>query len=335
MSKFNKKNLTSIIIQLNIPFGIDVLNSIKEGDIGEPYMVVIDKIPALLKFERIYDFRYKNDGIDIAPFSKIDEDRSGILSYMKIQIHFDNQIFKKNIDKDKIILYSEVFFDISIEYINKFLKLYKHNSDQFWIRNVNKKDIFNYTYHLVDSDKNSITSTSSIPQGNPVKFNGGKEFKLEKSSDKIFRKLLKTNYNDLRNELIYDMQDSFSSGKYNIALLQSVMRFENFVYSNLKSNKISNTKIDKLKKKECGCIIGISEICKRGFKEIFEIDFGNTKEFENLKKYALKYRNKIIHGDIIDDIGKEASYNAIKSVGNAEMYLVENVFTELKQYLRN
>jgi len=336
MNKFNKKTLKNIIIQFNIPFGIDVLNSIKEGDVGKPYMVVIDKTPVMLRFERIYDFKYKSDGIDMAAFSKIDEDRSGILSYMKIQIHFDTQIFKKvNIDREKILMYSEVFFEVGIEYVNKFLKSYKQNTDQFWIRNVTKKDIFGYIYHLVDSDKNSATTTSSIPKGNPITFNGGKEFKLEDKKDEVLRKLLKTDYNDLREELIYDMQDSFSLGKYNTALLQSVMRFENFVYSNLKLNNISNRKIDNFKRKECGCLIGISEVCTKVFKEIFEIDFGETVEFENLKKYALKNRNKIIHGEIIHDIGKEASYNAIKSVGDAEMYLVENVFTELKQFLRN
>ncbi len=330
MSEFNKEKLRNILIQFRVPFGIDVLNSINEGDVGKPYMVVIDNISAELRFERIYDFRYKNDGADMAPFSKVDEDRSGILSHMKIQIFFDTQIFKRiNIDMEMIRISSEPFVDVAIEYVNKFLKAYRDVSEQFWIRNLIKRDIFNYFYYLIDSDENNTSAVTLIPQHNPVRFNGGKEFELENEKDEILRKIVQTDYVSFRNELILNTEDNFNLGNYNIALLQAVMRFENFVYSNL-LKKISKTKFNKFKKKDCGCLIGISEICTSGFKELFDVDFGKTKEFENLKEFAIKYRNKIVHGEIVHDIGQEISSKGINAIGDAENYLIENVFIELR-----
>ena len=171
----------------------------------------------------------------------------------------------------------------------------------------------------------------SLIQGpKPVEFSGGKEFELEKNDDDTLRQIIISDYFSFRNELILEMDNNYSLGNYNIALLQAVMRFENFIYSNLpKIKDISKTQINKLKKKDCGCLVGISELITRGFNELFNIDFEKTKEFENLKDYALGIRNKIVHGEIDYDIGSEKCLQGILAVKEAEIYLINNVFTHL------
>ena len=144
------------------------------------------------------------------------------------------------------------------------------------------------------------------------------------------RNMILTDYFSFRNELIQDIDNNFSLGNYNIALLQAVMRFENFIYSNLpKVKDISKTKLNNLKKKKCGCLAGVSEIVTRGFKELFGLDFEKTKEFEKLRDNALRIRNKIVHGEIDYDIGFDKCDEGILAVNRAEIYLINNVFKHL------
>ena len=84
-SKFKLENLKNIILQFKIPLAFDVLNSFKEDDDGKPYFVVIDNIPVKMHFERVYDFKFKNE-FQMAPFSKMSEDRNSVLSYMRVQV---------------------------------------------------------------------------------------------------------------------------------------------------------------------------------------------------------------------------------------------------------
>jgi len=145
-----------------------------------------------------------------------------------------------------------------------------------------------------------------------------------------FRSCLQSKYYDLQKELELNIRDNFNLGYYNIALLQSVTSFEYFINSNLKTKlRLSNTKLNQIKKKEdCGCMVGISEICQRGLKKHFDVDFGNTEEFENLKNDALSHRNKIVHGELLESIDKETCKKGLKAVETAKEYLIETIFYE-------
>jgi hypothetical protein len=328
-NKFEIEKLRNVIVGYKIPMAFDLQNCIKEGDEGKPFLVVVDNIPARISIERIYEFRYKNEGFQVAPFSKIEEDRGGMLSHSKVQIWFDSQTFNSDrIDKDIIEIIPDQFINLSIEYINKFIKTYKNIANEYWLRPIIKKDIFNIQYVLIDTNNNKGIVSILIPHHHTVQFNGGKEFKLNEEIEECFRASLQSNFYNFRQELILNMSENFSLGYYNVALLQSVTIFENFIYSNLKT-KLSNTKLDKIKKKEdCGCMVGISEVCQRGLTEYFDVDFGSTEEFENLKDNALKYRNLIVHGELLESIDKETCEKGLKAVEIAIDYLVEKIFHE-------
>jgi len=328
-NEFNPKKIRNILIQFRIPFSVDTLDSIDSNE-GSPYEVFIDDIPAQLRFRRIYEFKYKSAGADMSPFSKVDQDRNGILSHSEIQIIWDKRVLNKvSIPLNDLWMSSEHFVDLGIEYVNKFLNSYRDISEQFWIKKIVKRNIFNYTYRLFDEDKITNGSQTLIPQHNPVQFNGGKNFNLEEKQDETLRKMLQTNYFSFRNELISDANENYSLGNYNISLLQSVIRFENFVYSQLKNKGFSTSKLNKYKKKECDCLIGISEICKNLFQKEFNIDFGSTREFKNLQNFALTIRNKIVHGDLEYQLNQKDCFTGIDAIGCAEKYLIENIFTNL------
>ena len=73
-------------------------------------------------------------------------------------------------------------------------------------------------------------------------------------------------------------------------------------------------------------MVGISEVCQRGLKEYFDVDFGNTEEFENLKNDALQHRNSIIHGENLKSIDEETCKKGLKAVEIAMEYLTGIIF---------
>ena len=300
MSKFNINKLGNIILQFKIPMAFDLLDCLKKEDDGKPFIVVINNIPAKIYIERIYEFRYRNEGFQVTPCSKIREDRGGMLSHSKVQVWFDRQTFDSGeYNKETFRIMPDQFLDLSIEYLNKFIKSYRNITNEYWLRPVINEDVFNINSILIDTDNNQEV-VHSLSSHHILELNGGKPFKLDEKVETYFRNSLQSDHYDFRKELLLNIQDNFSLGYYNIALLQSVTALENFVYSHLK-DKLSPTKLDKIKKKEeCGCMVGISGVCERGLKKYFGIDFGNTEEFKNLKEKALKYRNPIVHGELVE-----------------------------------
>ncbi|SMG48189.1 hypothetical protein SAMN05661096_03436 [Marivirga sericea] len=328
MSKFTIDKLQNVIVQMKLPVSFDVLDSLTKENKGKPYMMQIDNIPAKIHFKRIYDFRYKDD-FEMAPFSKMEEDRSALLSYMQVQVWFDKQMIESSrINKKIITIIPDQFVDIAIEYLNKFINIYRSITNSFWIRNVVLKDVFNYQYLLLDTEGQHQTVTTLIPKHHMIRFNGGKEFELEEKQEDILRHYLLEDYYGFKDDIVSSMLDNFNLGRYNFALIQSATLFENFIYTELKK-KLSNTKLDKIKKKpECGCLAGISEVCSRGIKEYFEFDFGATKEWEDVKNYMLKLRNRIVHGELIKSISKNECEKALVAVKASQELLIEKVFNK-------
>ncbi len=327
MEKFNIDKLQNIVVQFKLPLSFDVLDSIGNEVKGEPYLINIDNIPAQIRFKRNYENRWRS-GVEFGSYSRIDEDRSGILSYSFIQIWFDNKMIDSyKINKKDISLLSNQFIDLSIEYLNKFINIYRRISNQFWLRNIVRKDIFDFDYYLVDSNDNK-QQTIKISSNGPIHFNGGKEFELEKNDDQLLRTLALKPYYGFKDEMISLMLDNFHLGRYNLALTQGTTLFENFIHTELKRT-LSNTKLDRIKKKQdCGCMVGISEICTRGLREFYNYNFETTKEWQDIKELVLKPRNKIVHGEILENIERSQCEKALIAIKVAEKLLIEKIFNK-------
>lgn len=173
MGEFKLEKLRNVVLQMKLPIAFDVLNSIDNTEKGTPYFVVINNIPSKIHFRRIYDFKYKEE-YNIAPFSRMKEDRTALLSHSLVQIWFDDKMINSVCkDKDKLIFYQEQFLEIALEYLNKFVHSYKKITNSYWLRHLIKKDVFGYQFALVDDEENTQISRTMIPEHYEIEFNGG------------------------------------------------------------------------------------------------------------------------------------------------------------------
>ena len=175
----------------NVPLSLDVSDSINNND-ERPYDVIIGDIPAEIRFSRKYDFRYKVNGLDLANNSKVDEDRSAILSYMEFCIRFDARVLEMCDNKGETITTANIglgdeILEISIQYLNKFISVYRACSCQFWVRNIVRKDIFNFNYSIVDIFS-KVDHCVRFSNEGPVAFNGKKDIRLPREAEQNLRK---------------------------------------------------------------------------------------------------------------------------------------------------
>jgi len=325
-NKFNIEKFRNVVFHYKIPCSLDLKDSFGKDDLGQPFIVGIDKVPAKIHFKRVYDFRYK-DSISIAPFSKMDEDRNGILSYTEVQVWFDKQAIKyHDIDVNRLrILPDDKLVDVSLDYLNKLINQYKLITESYWLRNIVRKDLFDINVVLIDTDENQERIIIAIPKHHEVQFNGGKEISIPDSQEQTLRKLIVQDDLYDYEQMRLTIKNFFSLNNFNVALVLAVTEFEHFIYDFLKKN-LSNTKLDKIKKKEsCGCMAGISEVCENGFKKEFNIDFGTTTEFKDVKEDAFKLRNLIVHGERLNEITYEECQRAIDSLNKAKKFIYENI----------
>lgn len=322
-SKFNEEKVKAVVTQMELPISFDVANTLGPEGTNRPYVVVHDGLSCLIHFKRIYETRFHSSiGRIEGTTVKTDQDRLGNYSYSIIQFCFYRDVIdSKRISKELLIPVQ--FKTLSLDCLNTFIHHYKIATGDFWLRPIIEKDVFNFNYIAYDEDDNECQVRGFA--GGVLQFNGGKEFKLEDKQEIELRERLLSDKYDFRSELYYQMIDNYELGNSNNALIQSVTLFENFVYSNI-AEQLSRTKMNKFKKKECGCLVGISEMCTRGFLELFGFDFESTPEWQNFRDKCLRLRNKIVHGEIIKPITKDQCKIAIDSSMAAQYLLNKDVF---------
>lgn len=320
MDKKNKldiNKLQNIIIAYKLPFALDLKNCSKQEDEGNPFLIISNNIPAQLRTERNYNEAAIGEGVKIAPYSKLNNDRYGMLSRTSVQIWFDHKTFDNpNLNKGTLLVNDKYFFNLSLDYLNKFLSDYRRITREFWIRPIRKQDILSYTYILLDTDKNK--EIVSILLNNPVNFHGGREISISEESETALRNLLISEHVNLQDDLLLSAFDSLDLGNYNATVIQCAILFENFIYSSLKS-RLSKTKLEKIKRNpKCNCLVGIYQVCKAGLKDEFGSSFGESQEFEKFHENVLKIRNDLVHGEKLKNVepakAREAIEHTIKAI---------------------
>ncbi|HEY8035523.1 MAG TPA: hypothetical protein VIF37_08040 [Methylobacter sp.] len=321
---FNIEQLQNVIVEFMMPFALDIKDSLKEGGITQ-YHVVIDNIPAGIRTERIYNEDACLSGARLAPYSKIKNDRFGLLSKTKVQVWFDYQMFESPlIDKSTLVTTPNQFYGVAISYLNKLIRNYKRITREYWLPLMQMNDVIGFRYVLLDKNKQTLVINDLITQ--EVQFNGGKEFELDTEIDCYLRESIIGNHEYLQDDLYLSIIDNFDKGYFNISLIQCAIFFENYVYGNIRG-KLSKTKFDKIRKKQpCGCLVGIVEVCTRGINEILGHDFGKTLVFQEFKENVLTLRNKLIHGELLEEVTHSQCEAAIHATMNAVTYLAKDVF---------
>ena len=315
---FDANNLRNVVLEFKIPFALDLEDSFDKEDLGKGYKIDIDDVPVMIRTKRNYNENSSLNGAKIAPYSKIEKDRFGILSTTTVQVWFYQQSFNSpRIEKDMIRLMPLQFLPLALEYLNKLIRVYKQVKFESWIPQLTEREILALNCILIDNNREEERVTVTINQ--PVTFNGGKNFSHTPIEDKLLRNSLVKNDINLQLELVLAADNNFDRMEYNLALIQCAIRFENYVYTYL-NGKLSNTKLNNIKKKEpCGCLSGIYEVCTKGILSCFGFDFGNTDEFKAFHEKVLKIRNDLVHGERLDSITKEQCSEAIKATSNALM----------------
>lgn len=125
-------------------------------------------------------------------------------------------------------------------------------------------------------------------------------------------------------KLDMDAIDNLYKGNHNLTVIQCAICFENYVYTILHSKQISKTKISKLKKREeCGCFVGIYQVCTTGMSDVFNLNYGETPVFKAFYENVISKRNKLVHGDILNELSKEEAGNACVATTKAIQRLNE------------
>jgi len=302
--------LQNIIIMFELPFALDLKDCNKSEDEGVPFTVLLNSIPVQLRIERHYNENAIGDGVKLAPFSKIKNDRYGVLSKTKVQIWFDNRTFDNiPIDKALFRVSSKYFLQLSITYLNKFLADYRSITREYWIRPLKEQNILSYQHILLDEDSNQDICSCLL--NNEVYFNGGQEISIEKDQESNLRELLLLQNNNLYDNLLLSAFDNLDLGNFNNTIIQCSILFENFIYTTL-DGKLSKRKLDKIKRNvECNCFVGVYQVCKSGLKVEFDSDFGDSEEFINFHKQVLQTRNNLVHGTQLESVSYLDAKNAI------------------------
>ncbi|MGB0413351.1 MAG: hypothetical protein ACPGJU_02800 [Coraliomargarita sp.] len=340
MSKPHKKritieNLSCIVLEFFLPHRFRLKDSIGDNCPGKPYDTAIGGIPARVAIETITDYRYQKAGglqFGIKPAGV--EDRHGTFAFSKVHVWFDDQTFnRKLVDKDFLLNPDnlDILIPLCVDYLNKFITEYRHTSRDHWVRQITRREIFSYRAFLLSKEGETEWMASTNEPDEPIQERETSP-KITDDEDQKLRNAIQCEDPFFRSELFLDALEYYRTGKHNMAIILSVTRFENFIYSELKQ-ALSNRKLDKIKKKqECGCMAGIHEVCTRGFKEIFDFDFEAASEWKALQQNALRHRNKIIHGEQLSEVSKEECQEAMDAVAKAEIFVHNNLFRHLDGY---
>ncbi|MBS4069195.1 MAG: hypothetical protein WC279_04915 [Sulfurimonas sp.] len=306
----NVYKLQNIILEYTLPFALDLQDCIDLEDAGKAFIIVLDGIPSQLRVKRKYNEDASGNGVKLAPFSKIENDRYGFLSKTDIQIWFDKQTFDNvGIDRQVMQIQHEYFFQLSIKYLNKFLMNYRSITREYWIRPIKNNDIISYRCTLFDTDKQQETSYKLL--NTTVYFNGGEEITISEDKEQQLRNLLLSHHNNLADDLLLNALDNLDIGNFNNTIIQCSILFENFIYKSL-DGKLTKTKLDKIKRKNgCNCLVGVYQVCKVGLKSEFNSDFAESEEFISFHKKVLKVRNNLVHGVKLENVEYKDAVDAI------------------------
>ncbi|MGE5398612.1 MAG: hypothetical protein ACM3MK_13890 [Chitinophagales bacterium] len=320
---FDPEKLKNIIVTFMLNFPLNLKDCYEANDEGEPYLVVIDGNTAKLYVKRHYQCANTFNGAELAPFSRIEQDRYGLMSKTEIQMWFDRQTLDSIIlEQSEMYSLNQKIFELTIEYLNNFINKYRRVTRHFWIPSVRENDIISYRY--IQLDQNGETQTSSVICTQSTQFNGGDQFCLSDEQEFALRNQLANNTDDLQDDLRLSIHNNFEQGHYNFAIIQCAILFENWVYSRL-NDKLSKTKLKKIEQKDSsGCMSGIFEICTKGLKDVLGLDFGTTNEFNDFHTNVLRIRDELVHGEILEPVSHDQCHKAIVTTLIALQYLSDH-----------
>lgn len=314
-----------------IPF--DVKNSHEQSLNINAYRVNDGEDEAELRFKRIYSKTPGIYGIEYAEGGKLEVDRYGQLSRSMVTVCFTGSVLKnKCITEEDLKTGNEthILLDLALHFFGRFTRNYAEATDEFWVNYPTRKEIVSCHIEIVNVNER-VTRIQS-PLLAPVHFSGGKGHFISEDQDKSLRNKNNTGNPDQVSQLLLSARDFHYKGQYELTIVQCSIAFEYFVYNSI-SNLTSKKQIKKrTKNPDCGCHVGVTQLCKIGLKDLFDIDFGSTDEFDDLSKKVLRIRNLIVHGDSGVSVSDEAALSAI-TITESAISCLANSFEKLEKQI--
>lgn len=328
-------NANKIIVECEVPFLIRTDNP--ENDEFEFFTILADDYSAEIGFRMVA-------GGGKGPMTTAggaDEDRMGHMSTTHVRANLDAE-FIDNIPEDVKSLPDSVTFQMSsgglgelsyiaeevTDCINKFISVYKTQTESYWMRNLLPHDIFDFSIVKIDDEgeksEHHHKHTASVMEGM------GSTLSDEKISD-IRYELNNEESPSIYSRLQLKLRDQISLKEYALAVADSQRLMESWIKDAFEhllktvENHSQSDAIDTARHQD-GSFKDFHDIRKM-YDSKLGFDLEGTTEFQRWDNIAQDTRNKIIHEGY--EPTKEEAVKAIQINTN----LILRVKSEFDSYL--
>jgi len=317
--------LKNIVVQFDIPYHIQVLDSFKENKESR-FHPVIDQIPAEIRFKSNVE-----DTAGVAIAGTAAGDRHGNLGYSSVQVWFDSRFINQMPSEfeDDLPASDSLKFHMgpligkngyviknSVKYLNKFISVYRHCTKFYWIKPLAPHAItrFQIIERFEDGSEEGRTQfvTKSAVKSGPLQ-------------DELLQRIRHFVLNDMPDnlfyELILDAEDKIDRGEYNSAIIDSATMFEMWIKSAFEIAAVDQgySKQESVnmitKGDDSDDYLNPKNIVSDQFPKLGH-DLSSLDVFDNWDKHTRKVRNKVIHEgyDACFEEAREAQDAAVSAV---------------------
>ena len=296
-----------------------------------PYKLTLDdKSEVSFSFSRIFAEQLPLHDFKMPPKGRIDFDTFGQLSRSIVEISFspsqiDTRYYSELTNQE---LKHKYLSEKAREFLGIFIKQYVQVTEQFWVRPVTQTEVLSYDVEIFFSSAQK--AAIRVPIAEMIDTRSESHHLSEEKNDELIT-ALKEPKTDKVKQLIMSAENFKLYEEHELAIVQCALAFEMYIYKHLeiaiekKITTISQVKKHKKKDKKvdgCSCHVGIQKICEIGLKNMLDIDFGNTEEFDAMRSNVILLRNNIVHGNDIS-VDADSAELAISSTKNALNYLAK------------
>jgi hypothetical protein len=222
------KHPDKYIVEFSGPYSFRVPTSIGEDNDIPGYEVTLKDFHAELRLGDLDNERGAFSGSGAVTFPR---DRHGLLSSQKVQVHFDSDYISRlpddvEGDNPEVILGSEIpspdqqIIEDSVSVYNRFIELYKVQTESFWMRSLNAHEIHGFTIKCIE-DNEVVNDRSHGLSGGAVQMGT-----IPQEDDLKLRQSLAENLEvTLSRKLELDIYDKIDLGEYRLAIISTNQLF--------------------------------------------------------------------------------------------------------------
>lgn len=285
----------------DIPFFLQVPDSFRENKFARFYPVINGK-SAELRFKRV---SVENRAGMV--YGMIPGDRLGNFSRTEVRVGFDKQIIDIIPETVKQEGSGYAFasglrgrdgflIGKAVQYLNRFLSVYRNLTGHYWIRQLNPQEIA--SYELVGVTESRDTNRRSrMVSGGALQFPTAT---FERSDIELINGHLRSESPlSIIDTIDLDTKDKIDLREYNLAVLNAERLFEVWLKKAfelvLSERGQSDEEIESLLKRDNGNYERLTQIVSNYVQQHLNFDFQDTSEYDNWMNETHRVRNAVAH----------------------------------------